>query len=51
VVQNRDVRIFRDEEGRTVLLYGFRDKETLIIARDEASYLALVDRMNISRGR
>lgn len=50
VVQNRDVRVLRDEEGRAVLLYGFRDKETLIIARNEASYLSLVERMNISRG-
>lgn len=49
-VQNRDVRILRDEERRVLFLYGFRDKETLIIARDEASYLALIERLNTSRG-
>jgi hypothetical protein len=51
VVQNRDVRVLRDEQGRALLLYGFRDKETLILARNEASYLALVERMNVSRGQ
>jgi hypothetical protein len=50
VIQNRDVRALRDEEGRVVLLYGFRDKETLIITRSTSLYLALIERLNTSRG-
>jgi tRNA(His) 5'-end guanylyltransferase len=45
------VRALRDEEGRVLLLYGFSDKETLIIVRNEASYTALVERLAASRGQ
>ena len=46
VVRNYDVRILRDAGGRSIMLYGYRDKETLIIARDEAAFLALVARLD-----
>lgn len=45
VVENHDVRVLRDESGRSRILYGYRDKTTLIIARNEAAYLELVRRL------
>lgn len=51
LVGNRDVRVMRDSEGRSLMLYGFPDKETVIIARDEAAYTALVERLAASRGQ
>ncbi|MEK9161079.1 MAG: hypothetical protein AAB440_03555 [Patescibacteria group bacterium] len=45
VVASRDVRALRDHRERTILLYGYRDKETLIIARDEAAFAELVSRL------
>jgi hypothetical protein len=49
VVANRDVRALRDGLGRTLLIYGYSDKQTLIIARDEAAFTTLVARLTASR--
>lgn len=49
VIANRDVRILKDEMGRSVLLYGYRDKETLIIARNEAAFRVLLERLSNSK--
>ena len=46
VVDNHDVRILKDAAGRSLMLYGFKDQQTLIIARDEAAFTLLVDRLN-----
>ncbi len=48
IVANRDVRVLRDTTGRSLLLYGYADKETLIIARDEAAFTALITRLQSS---
>lgn len=45
IVANKDVRILRDTSGRALMLYGYADKETLIIARNEASFAALITRL------
>lgn len=45
VVANHDVRVLRDTSGRALLLYGYADKRTLIIARDEAAFEALLPRL------
>ncbi len=45
IVANRDVRILRDTRGRSLMLYGYADKETLIIARGEAAFAALLVRL------
>lgn len=50
IVSNIDVRALRDSEGRTLLLYGYSDKETLLIARNEAAFTTLVARLNATRG-
>jgi hypothetical protein len=49
VVENHDVRVLRDTRGRSIMLYGYRDKTTLIIARDEAAYLELANRLEANR--
>lgn len=45
VVANRDVRVLRDTMGRSLVLYGYADKRTLLIARDEAAFEALLARL------
>jgi hypothetical protein len=46
IVANRDVRILRDSRGRSIMLYGYADRETLIIARNEAAFAALLVRLS-----
>ncbi|HVX90128.1 MAG TPA: hypothetical protein VHC20_00505 [Candidatus Paceibacterota bacterium] len=48
-VANHDVRALKDSQNRTVLLYGFRDQNTLIIARDETAFTTLLARLSASQ--
>lgn len=48
VVGNRDARALRDTTDNTLMLYGYADKRTLIIARDGAAFSAIIDRLEIS---
>ena len=50
-IANHDVRILKDAAGKTILLYGYRDKETLIIARNEAAFEELVTRLSATRAQ
>ncbi len=45
VVANHDVRVLRDTNGRSLILYGYADKRTLLIVRDEAAFEALLPRL------
>jgi hypothetical protein len=45
IVANHDVRILRDTQGRSLILYGYANKRTLLIVRDEASFEALLARL------
>ena len=45
-VGNHDARAYRDPQGRTILLYGYWNQETLIIARDQAAFKVLLDRLS-----
>ena len=45
IVANHDVRILRDTAGRSLILYGYADKRTLLITRDEAAFEALLARL------
>lgn len=49
VVANHDVRILRDAYGRSLMLYGYFDKQTLIIARNEDAFTALIARLSATR--
>lgn len=45
VVANHDVRVLKDTAGNTLMLYGYADKQTLVLARDEAAFAALLTRL------
>lgn len=45
IVANRDVRVLRDVDGKALVLYGYADKQTLIIARNEAAFSLLLSRL------
>lgn len=48
VVANYDVRILRDSNGKSLMLYGYLGKDILVIARDEAAFTALTTRLRAS---
>lgn len=45
VVASHDVRVLKDTRGNTLMLYGYADKATLILARDAAAFAALIPRL------
>ena len=45
VIANHDVRVLRDTAGRSLVLYGYADKRTLLIVRNEAAFEALLARL------
>lgn len=51
VVGNHDVRIYRDSAGRSVLLYGYWNEGTLVIARDPAAFVELLGRLATAHPR
>ncbi len=48
VVNNHDVRVYRDAAGRSILLYGYWDQATLVIARDPAAFAEILGRLATS---
>jgi hypothetical protein len=48
IVANHDVRVLRDEQGRSLIMYGYFDKETFIIARDEGSFSEIIRRLSLA---
>jgi hypothetical protein len=48
-IMNHDVRVLLDEEGRSLLVYGYWNQYTLVIARDEAAFTELLRRIAASR--
>ncbi|HEY4500956.1 MAG TPA: hypothetical protein VJI70_01655 [Candidatus Paceibacterota bacterium] len=51
VVNNHDVRIYRDDKGRSVLLYGYWNQTTLVITRDPAAFTEILDRLATARAQ
>ena len=49
VIANHDVRIYRDVTGKSILLYGYWNQVTLIIARDPAAFAEILQRLATSR--
>jgi hypothetical protein len=49
VVDNHNARALKDSEGRTIIIYGYADPQTLIIARDEAAFTLLIGRLQASQ--
>jgi len=48
-VSNHDVRIYRDAVGQSVLLYGYWNQTTLVIARDPTAFTEILSRLANSR--
>jgi len=48
VVSNHDVRMYRDTAGRSILLYGYWNQMTLIIARDPTAFAEILGRLATS---
>lgn len=48
-VANHDVRIYRDLLGRSILVYGYWNRTTLVIARDPVAFSEILQRLAISR--
>ena len=48
---NRDVRIIRDMEGKTLFVYGYLNKEILLLVRDEAAFSALLKQIQSTNAR
>lgn len=49
VVNNHDVRIYRDALGRSIIVYGYWDQTIMIIARDPAAFSEILVRLANSR--
>lgn len=48
-IANHDARTYRDSAGRDVLVYGFWDQSTLVIARDAAAFSEILTRLGTAR--
>lgn len=50
-IANHDVRIYRDAAGQSVLLYGYWNQTTLVIARDPSAFIEILQRLATSRAQ
>ena len=48
-IANHDARVYRDPSGRVVLVYGYWNATTLVIARDAATLTELLTRLATTR--
>lgn len=51
VIANHDARVYRDAENRPILVYGYWDQKTLIIARGLTSFTRIIERISTSRAQ
>jgi len=49
VTANHNVRALKDAYGNTVLLYGYTDKQTLVVARNEAAFAIVLNRLTATK--
>jgi hypothetical protein len=49
VIVNKDVRVLRDDSGKIALVYGFYDKQTILITTDENTFKEVVTRLSSRR--
>ncbi len=48
-LQNKDLRVLKNDNNKTVLLYSFIDKNTLVITANENILTAIIGKYNVSR--
>jgi hypothetical protein len=51
VIANHDARVYRDSAGRSILLYGYWNQATLVIARDPIAFAEILQRLATSRAQ
>ncbi len=49
ILKNQDVRILTDSAGKTALLYGFRDRRTIIVTTNENTWNEINARLSTAR--
>jgi len=49
VIKNKDVRILKNKNGKTLLMYSFLDKNTIVITTNENTFNEVFTRFNSSR--
>ncbi|MFA6969656.1 MAG: hypothetical protein WC217_03615 [Candidatus Paceibacterota bacterium] len=49
VINTHDVRIYRDAAGNSIVLYGYWNETTLVIARDANAFTEILERLANSR--
>ncbi|MCX6701883.1 MAG: hypothetical protein NTX96_01655 [Candidatus Zambryskibacteria bacterium] len=49
VLRNKDLRILQDNNKKTILLYSFIDKNTLVITTNENIFNAIIGKYNVSK--
>ncbi|MCE9643802.1 hypothetical protein K8Q93_00945 [Candidatus Parcubacteria bacterium] len=49
VISNKDARVLRSKEGKTLLLYSFIDRSTLVITTNEQTFGEIVRRISLVR--
>ncbi len=47
VVSNFNTRVLKDSQGHALIIYGYVDRETLIIARNETAFTMLASRIKV----
>ena len=45
VVENQDVRVLYDDQNNSILVWGYKDRQTLIVARNKSSFATLVSQL------
>jgi hypothetical protein len=49
IVNNHDARVYRDSENRSIIIYGYWNQTTLVIARDPSAFSEILDRLATAR--
>ncbi len=49
IVQNKDARILRDNQGETIMLYSFIDSKTLFIVDNQDTFKEILNRFSTSK--
>ncbi len=49
IVQNKDTRILKNDQGETLMLYSFIDQKNLFIVDDEATFKEILNRFTTSK--
>lgn len=49
VINNKDVRVMRDADGKTLLLYAFANKNTVIITTSVQAFIELTGRLRVAK--